>query len=357
MKEAGLQRKVRMLYCQWKEGAQMGKRGHDEAAGWRVCFDGGFWTQKGRAGQELRLDRSADWDNRTVYIPSAYLCGKGIVLDILTRAEPEAIRAFAEKWSLSPESDGSELTSGQRELCMAENPLRVGYSPTLCVNGKRLKAIGGSGFAWNPVFQGENCKEEHAALEHYGLDTSVGWMLMRWHFAWVTKRRPKHGSMILTLHADETLLDGPQFTIAPGEHIAFTHPVSGVRHTLTALSLDAETVGRGRQEMSRVGVLRHPMHTQRLTYTISPDLPETSFTLRDSAPPDPVRLESGAGFSGAVGVIGGADGPTALYLHSDGDSEAHEAYSAVTDAPRGTVVWELLFRKAPCTDLTMELLC
>lgn len=120
----------------------MAKREHGKAAAWRVCFDGSFWGQKGRAGQELRVDRTAAWDGRMVCIPSVYLCGKGIVLDILTRAEPEAIRAFAEKWRLSPENDGSELTGGQRELCMAENPLRAGYSPALCVNGKSLKGMG-----------------------------------------------------------------------------------------------------------------------------------------------------------------------------------------------------------------------
>ena len=334
----------------------MAMREHGKATTWRVCFDGSFWVQKGRAGQELRVDRTTDWDGRMVCIPSVYLCGKGIVLDILTRAEPETIRAFAEKWRLSPENDGSELTGGQRELCMAENPLRAGYSPALCVNGKSLKGLGGSGFAWNPVFQGEGSKKEHAALEHYKLDDTCGWMFMRWRFAWATKHRPKLGSMTLTLRADEKLLAGPHFSIAPGERFEFTHPVSGVRHTLKALSLDAETIGSGPQETPVFGVLRHPVYTQRLTYTISPELPEASYTLRDSAPPDPVRLESGAPFSSAVGVIGGADGPTVLYLHKDGEPEIHEAYSAVSDAPRGAVEWGMIFREAPCADLTLKLL-
>ena len=67
----------------------MAMREHGKATTWRVCFDGSFWGQKGRAGQELRVDRTTDWDGRMVCIPSVYLCGKGIVLDILTRAEPE----------------------------------------------------------------------------------------------------------------------------------------------------------------------------------------------------------------------------------------------------------------------------
>lgn len=334
----------------------MEKRGHDEAAGWRVCFDGSLWTPKGRAGQELRLDRTADWDGRTICIPSAYLCGKGIVLDILTRAEPEAIRAFADKWKLSAENDCPDLTNEQMELCMAENPLRANYSPSLCVNGKELKSRGGSGFAWNPVFQTECCGEEQTMLEHYGLDAAFGWMLMRWRFAWATKRRPKISSMTLTLDADDKPVAGPHFTIVPGERLEFTHPVSGVQHTLTALALDTETIGDGHQEVPGIGKLRLPRYTQRLTYRLSPELPENAFWVRDSAQPDPVRLESGATFSGAVGVIGGADGPTVMYLHREDESEPHTAYSSVSEVPRGTVEWYLTFRVKPCGPLTLKLL-
>lgn len=62
-------------------------------------------------------------------------------------------------------------------------------------------------------FQGEGSKEEHAALEHYKLDDTCGWMFMRWRFAWATKHRPKLGSMTLMLRADEKLLAGPHFPL------------------------------------------------------------------------------------------------------------------------------------------------
>lgn len=55
-------------------------------------------------------------------------------------------------------------------------------------------------------------------------------------------------------------------------------------------------------------------------------------------------------------MIGGADGPTVLYLHKDGEPEIHEAYSAVSDTPRGAVEWGMIFREAPCADLTLKLL-
>ena len=70
----------------------------------------------------------------------------------------------------------------------------------------------------------------------------------------------------------------------------------------------------------------------------------------------PNAFNFGVREASSIGIIGGADGPTVLYLHKDGEPEIHEAYSAVSDAPRGAVEWGMIFREAPCADLTLKLL-
>ena len=52
------------------------------AQDWKVTWDGGIWHPRGRAGRELIVGRNFDWDGVRVDVPAAYMCGKGLVLDL-----------------------------------------------------------------------------------------------------------------------------------------------------------------------------------------------------------------------------------------------------------------------------------
>lgn len=329
---------------------------------WRVCFEDGFWHPKGRAGTEVRLNRSFVWNGQHVQIPAVYLCGKGLVLDALTRVGAEELRSFYKKWSLSPENDGSALSGEEWAQCAAENPLSNVFSLRLCVNGKPLPSSGSSSIVWNPVFPQED-DAMRAAMRHYGLDPACGWILHRFHFAWITKHRPSLRTLDAILSAHEERIDGPQFTIHAGENISFTHPVSGGKHTLYAESLTGQTLEIPR-EAALSGAMEMPNHCWQLIYTVTPELSAHSASLRDVRPPDTPRLcaenvQSGSGTfvdvpgSASIGIIGGSDGPTAISLPTDNDDRHAIAYSSLSFAPRETPTWQFRFWHRPCADLAL----
>lgn len=142
---------------------------------WKVYFDGNFWGHQGRGrpGKELPLNKTFLWGGQVWHIPSAYLCGAGIVLDFCLEAEPERIRAFGEKWGLY-ENDCPDLPPEQREQMDAENPLHADFSCRLFINGSLSLQYHGCGLTWLPASclppGTQNDAQAAACLAHYGLD-------------------------------------------------------------------------------------------------------------------------------------------------------------------------------------------
>ena len=64
---------------------------------WIVTFDGGFWSNEGNPGKEIRVEKRFTWGEEKWYIPAVYLCDEGIVVDYCKEAECAAIKAFIEK--------------------------------------------------------------------------------------------------------------------------------------------------------------------------------------------------------------------------------------------------------------------
>ena len=68
----------------------------------------------------------------------------------------------------------------------------------------------------------------------------------------------------------------------------------------------------------------------------------------------PVRAESEAA---AIGIIGGADGPTAMAVgRAPGQSAVHAACSAWTIEPQEKVVWQPVFCVKTCEDVTVQII-
>lgn len=329
---------------------------------WRVCFEGGFRHPRGRAGTELRLDRQFVWNGQDFHIPAVYLCGKGLLLDVLTRVDAEKLRAFYEKWSLSPENDGSALSASEWAQCAAENPLSNDFSLRLHVNGKTLSPSQSSSIIWNPVFP-ETDDAMCTAMQHYGLDPNYGWSLRRFRFAWVTKRRPVLRTLDASFSAHTQTVCTPPFSVKAGESVRFVHPISGETYTMHAESLTRQTPEIPR-EAALSGALELPKHCWQLVYTVTPELPAHSTSLRDVCPPDAPRLcaedtqTAPGGFvdvpgAASIGIIGGSDGPTALFLSTEQDGRQEVAYSSLSFTPREVPTWQFCFRHRPCADLTL----
>ena len=171
---------------------------------WKVYFNGNFWGHHGkdRAGMEVRIDRQFDWAGCHWMIPAAYSCSKGLVVDFCMRVDADKICAFMERWHLSPENDSCEnFTREQQEQMELENPLILHFRPTLTVNGQMLQTSHGCSVCFNPCLPdgAVNELEGKWAADHYGLDTTFGWVICRDAFPWKTKRRPQIETLDLTM--------------------------------------------------------------------------------------------------------------------------------------------------------------
>ncbi|MDO4386651.1 MAG: hypothetical protein Q4E18_11700 [Clostridia bacterium] len=302
---------------------------------------------RGRFREELALEKSFDWIGRHWLVPAAYVCGKGLAIDFCMRVEADELRAFMQKWKLSPENDDCAAFSPEDQLLLdAENPLALSFTPALTVNGRTLNVSESASASFHPCFPD---RETPLAplMRRYHLSDAFGWVVTCAWFPWSGRRPAAIHSIELSLRRTPATLPGPHFTVhAPGDAFRFTHPYTGTEHTLTAQSLEARTLPEpafGRD---------FPTHFTLLRYALDPE-PAEPVLISDTRESDrPVRPEAIEG-SPSVSVIGGADGPTALFVSGG----AHTACSALRFSPDARdIEWRATFEASPRDDFSLSLL-
>ncbi len=315
---------------------------------WQVRFEGNLWGGRGRPGREIPVGRTFCWDGGTYLVPALYRCGKGLVVDLLRRAEAADVAAYLERWQPRAETAAEE----EQARMEAENPLWLDVNAAATVNGRTLRCRHSSGTAWIPGRDDENGPVERAFVEHYRLDPACGWAIRRLCFPWETARGPRAlRTVTLTLEAERLQLPGPRFSGArPGMAVPMTHPATGAAYTLTVRDCRPETVS-----MASPG---WPGHCMTLAYSLWPALPPEEFAVRDTVPSDPVRRTDDVPDGAAsIGIIGGADGPVAVLLAGPAGADGvRTACSSLHDAPPADVTWQTWFRVKPREDCTVPLL-
>lgn len=330
---------------------------------WKVYFHGNFWGHhdRERAGKEISLNKQFVWEDEAWTIPAIYTCSKGLVVDFYLKVPSERIRAFMDQWNLSADSDGTDFTEEQRMQIDAENPLAVNMHPKAVLNGTELSSSHGGGLSWNPCFPQGNSLEAEGVVRHYGLDPHQGYAIWRSAFPWTTKRKPQIKTLSMILMQAPIAIPGSRFRVSlPGEQIEFVHPSTGKKHTLTVQEyerqeLPAETFTDPNQEF--------PQHCTMMSYTLSPDLPDQPFMITDCAPSDrPRQKHSDPNAPQAnndafcIGIIGSADGPTAIVFGGGNQGKLRATCSALHFEPIDTVEWRMVFHEKKRKDLMIELL-
>lgn len=374
---------------------------------WRVTFEGEFYCQRGRRGTEIPVEKTFFWGKEIWHVPAVYRCGKGLVADIFAEIDPERVRAFLERYR---DLEEDRLTEEEQERIQQENPLETGFRPEIVLNGRRLKGVTGRGLCWLP----ESCREtdagdgddgeareypetdndgdpaadpyeeERRLLEHYGLDPAKAWSINRWSFSWATKRPPKLRSLSLTMKRDRVCIPGIRFTVrGPGDQIPFIHPSTGERHVLTVLEYQEEEMDRkafeapedmGQEErrrlLRRMGEWEYPTHLTAMTYAVSPEISRRALQIQDCGGDRPRRILPRdpedrflpeakndmcvmAGAS-AIGIIGGADGPTAIFMAGKGEPRC--TFSSLYFELGKPVEWRMRFYEQRVEDLEVKLL-
>ncbi len=330
---------------------------------WQVYFDGSFRGRHGRerAGKEISLNRQFVWGNEAWSIPAIYICSKGLVVDFCLQVSPQRIGAFIDKWKLSADSEGTGFTDEQRMQFVTEDPLNINMNPKAVLNGTELSSPHGCGLSWNPCSPEGNSLEAESAVQHYGLDPGQGYAIWRSAFPWKTKRKPQIKTLSLVLIQEPVAIAGPSFRVSlPGEQIELEHPSTGEKYTLTVQEYEPQKFSAQHfNDPNR----EFPLHCTMMSYTILPDSPAGAFTVADCVPSDRPRQKHTypnapqvTSSVCCIGIIGYADGPTAIALNGGNGAKVRAACSALHFEPVDEVEWRIVFYEKKCEDMAVKLI-
>lgn len=344
-----------------------------EETQWKVYFGSGFWKHHGRdrAGDERIIGKSFEWNQRLWHIPAVYVCTAGLVVDFCIEIEPEQIKRFVQK-AEAVGFDDTRLSPEEREELEAENPLNIDFYSKITVNGKELSLKNGCSMSWIPqdclpecMSNGEH-EEVFAWMEHYRLDTERGWVIYRQSFPWEYKRKPAIRKLCVSLEPRLTAITAGKFKNPKGgECITVLHPQTGVEHVVRIQDISQQKIEHGESLEEKYEC---PEYYRMMSYTVTPDLSDREFSIADCCQSDEPRRKQTAkeqkqGMAGseacAIGIIGGADGPTAVFLavkQPGGEEKLHTACSGLRFEPVNDVEWKMVFRVKPCEAIKVELI-
>ena len=333
--------------------------GPPERPEWKVYFGDGFGGRHcghDKPGKEIPIGKTFAWAGRMWHIPAVYSCGKGLVMDVCVEIEPDALRAFLEKWWPNGQ-EGREWTAEELEQQDAENPMTISYQPTLTVNGKPQRRRSGSGFGWVPDAcrpveeRGQRNQQDWEAawlMEHYGLNQEKGWTFFRESFPWITKTRPALKSLSLSLEQSPVSVPGPRFTVSEaGDSIPFTNPVTGEAHTLTVVEYEAQQMDAAHfQDKDQ---WEYPTHYTAMSFVVEPELPQQSLTVRDCGQGDRPRPKQSnlaePTVASSVGVI----------LATNKSGQPRAACSSLYFDPPERIEWRMVFYQKTAEDVEIDL--
>lgn len=335
---------------------------YDELENWNVTYDGGFFGKKrGKKGKKICAEKHFEWNGKKIYVPAVYVCPKGIVADLCIKTEYAEMKAFMDKWAFCG-YDESRLTKQEIRQLYAENPIRDNFRVTLTVNGKEIMKSHGCSISRLPedllIDGDENSAEVNYMTEYYNLDKDSVWTFRRISFPFRVTKNTVIKSVGLSLKASPETYYGDSFTVSQtGEKFTFTHPVSGTEHTLTVQEITEQQLD------SRVGIdgFIMPTHHKLMTFTLEPDLDKQSFSVVDCEENDaPVPCNTEKAHSDntsvSIAIIGGADGPTSVFMTTVKHQNNHSACSALRFEPAKHTEWQTVFRTKTAEDIFIELL-
>lgn len=287
---------------------------------WEVSMDTEFadYCEKGQAGKELAVQRNFLWNEETWCVPAVYLCENGIVVDSYLEIPGDKIHDYVQRWGNCRTDTLSIEEQMKRQL---EDPLFVPAIGSLLVNDKQFRCRKLSTLQWSPA--SENSWQARRVLEHYHLDRSNGYLLRREFFQRKGKNPPIR-TMQLVLSPEAVSVPGQRF-IAPeqGEQLTFTHPDTGIKHTLTVLS-------QTREALDPNFLSNHPCCYTRLVYGLEPPLNTDVFSIVDCDPGDPWD--------------GKTDDPFAIFNRKK-PSVSSYALSSLRHTPAEQIQWRMVFKR------------
>lgn len=332
---------------------------------WKVSFDGGFWGDDGKPGTEVPIGKHFRWGSEKWYIPSAYICDEGLVIDYCMEADPAGVKAFIDKWDLLNE-DRNHYTKEQQEQMRREHPLNAHFNGKVTCNWESLQNGHSCDGTWLPTScvpdgtrQNDTAK---GILTHYDLDESKGWAFHRWSYPWGNAVGHELYALSVRMERQREHIAGQHFTTpAVGESVILTHPLAGEVYTLTVHEVEQQELP---ERLFPDPNMEYPNQLLTMSYSLEPDITGRGFMIQDcdhgdkprQKKRDPNEFEPVAfAHAAAIGVIGGADGPTAVFVGAH-TPKLHAACSSLHFEPVGEVEWRTVFSEKQMEDLDVCLI-
>lgn len=316
---------------------------------YKVFYQGSLYGHFGRdrAGKEIEINKSFLWGGENWLVPSVYICGKGLVADVIKSVSSEKVNAFAEKFGLDKNSDSCDFSEEHLVKIEAENPLGGGIYVTAKINGRESSMEFSSSDCWNPLFPDGGGSEK--LLEKYGLDKSFCWQITRVSIPWRGRKPKKIGSLSLCLRADRLRVSNMHFKAErPGDRTEFTNPATGKTHILTVTDIKRQSLA----QFPHIGK-DEPKFFTLLRVDISPEISKDALLITDCAEGDRTHKGALPRNASAIGIIGGADGPTVIISEYE---SGHTACSSMHFEPEYEPDWCMTFYDKPREDIEVELI-
>lgn len=316
---------------------------------YKVFYQGSLYGHFGRdrAGKEIEINKSFLWGGENWLVPSVYVCGKGLVADILKSVSVEDFCAFAEKFGLDEADDPKNFSPQRLAKAEAENPLGGGIYVTAKINDRESSMEFSSSDCWNPLFPDGGGSEK--LLEKYGLDKSFCWQITRVSIPWRGRKPKKISSLSLCLRADRLRVSEVHFKAErPGDRTEFTNPATGKTHILTVTDIKRQSLA----QFPHIGK-DEPKFFTLLRVDISPEISKDALLITDCAEGDRTHKGALPGNTSAIGIIGGADGPTVIISEYE---SGHTACSSMHFEPEYEPDWCMTFYDKPREDIEVELI-
>ena len=316
---------------------------------YKVFYQGSLYGHFGRdrAGKEIEINKSFLWGGESRLVPSVYVCGKGLVADILKSVSVEDFRAFAEKFGLDEADDPEKFSPQRLAKAEAENPLGGGIYVTAKINGRESSMEFSSSDCWNPLFPDGGGSEK--LLEKYGLDKSFCWQITRVSIPWRGRKPKKIRSLSLRLRAARLRVSEVHFKAErPGDRTEFINPATGKTHILTVTDIKRQSLA----QFPHIGK-DEPKFFTLLRVDISPEISKDALLITDCAEGDRTHKEALTRNASAIGIIGGADGPTVIISEYE---SGHTACSSMHFEPEYEPDWCMTFYDKPREDIEVELI-
>lgn len=299
----------------------------------KVYYNCSLWCKgKGLWGWSQRTNWQFEYAGSKRYIPAIYRFSRGIVFDIITVLDEGNLKKFFEKYEIAQEE---KLTPLQKRLIEQEHPYQPVQLSKIWINGKRVDGYSSSsGISIPWLTQGADLAPLRKAYSSILKDDTC-FACQRYCVPY-PETDSKYQKLLRFLHMEKIneikLSTYPvqrfypldiHFKMSVGEkekEISLVHPMTETKHKLYFQNAKRIKIPLGEgpkeelyimQPMYEIEPALPPGHTLQfdssIWYLKEPELPLDKFSPTSAA---------------TIGIIGGADGPTSIFIASKGRGQS-----------------------------------